>query len=90
MDYDDIDMMGVDDFEDEFFEAGMELINDDIDDNFINTHIQEVSPVDEGIKESENGVEEKLSKKVLEQQDIDLSKGIPITEIDLSSFGIQL
>lgn len=90
MDYDDIDMMGVDDFEDEFFEAGMELINDDIDDNFINTHIQEVSPVDEGIKESENGLEEKPSKKVLEQQDIDLSKGIPITEIDLSSFGIQL
>ena len=87
MDFDD-DLTGFDDFEDESLDTNFdqESFSDNIDDNFINEHIQEISPVDEKIETDD------INKIVTESttiKDINLSKGIVVGDIDLSAFGIE-
>lgn len=87
MDFDD-DLTGFDDFEDESLDTNFdqESFSDNIDDNFINEHIQEISPVDEKIETDD------INKIVVESttiKDINLSKGIVVGDIDLSAFGIE-
>jgi hypothetical protein len=74
------DMHGYDDFDDEEF--AVEEYQEEVDDNYLNNEIKNISPVDEGIVDI---IENKDEHLVAVVSKIDLQKGFEVSVINLEN-----